>query len=101
MVELREELIESLRRSGRIIMRWTAFRNDEKQELEETAYGLYTIAMMLKNFTDKEDTDTIAELLQRIYNRIECLRFEEFEDRMELAVVKTYIREVIYNVRRI
>lgn len=101
MIELREELIERLRKSGRIVMSWRVFRNDEKRELEQCVYDLYTIAMLLKNFTDKKDTEAIVDLLQSIYNRIEGLDFEEFEDKMEQAIVKTHIREIIYNVRRI
>jgi hypothetical protein len=101
MVELREELIERLRESARLTMGWTVFRNDEKRELEQCVYGLYEVAMMLKTFEDKKDTNAIIELLQKIYNRIEGLDFEEFEDRMEQSIVKKHLREVIFNIGRI
>jgi methionyl-tRNA synthetase len=101
MVELREELIERLRESGRLVMGWTVFREDEKEELEKSVYELYEVAMMLKTFEDKKDTNAIIELLQKIYNRIEPLTFEEYKDAFEQAKVKKNIREVIFNIGRI
>jgi len=95
---MKEELIEKLREDARIVIGWTVFREDEKQELEQSAYGLYTIAMMLRTFEDKKDRGTIMSLLQNILNRIEYIDFTEFEDRMEQAKVKKDIRDVMFSL---